>query len=89
MNGGPPPTATATPDAKIEMSEWSYQHEGIESVTGAGQSLKTEAFLGHSASRTMIPHRKAKRKVDGPLELFCGFIVDHQIGIFALPAEYV
>jgi very-long-chain ceramide synthase len=84
MNGSSP--TTATPDGKIEAApEWSHQHESISGVTGVGQKLKTEASLGHPAARTMTPHRKAKRKVDGPLEIFCGFVVEHQIGISKSP----
>lgn len=33
------------------------------------------------ASCTMSTKKKAKRKEDGPLEIVCGWIVQHQIGI--------
>ncbi|TVY48560.1 Sphingosine N-acyltransferase-like protein [Lachnellula occidentalis] len=77
MNGRPP--TTATPDAKVEPApEWSYQND---SISGIGEKLNTETSLGHPAAPTMLPHRRAKRKVDGPLEIFCGFITEHQIGL--------
>lgn len=43
---------------------------------------------GASASfplRTVIAKRKAKRKDDGPLEIVCGWVVAHQIGILERP----
>jgi acyl-CoA-dependent ceramide synthase len=31
--------------------------------------------------RTTITKKKAKRKDDGPLEIVCGWVVEHQLGI--------
>jgi acyl-CoA-dependent ceramide synthase len=40
---------------------------------------------GDSSARftphTMIRKKKAKRKDEGPLEIVCGWIVEHQLGI--------
>jgi acyl-CoA-dependent ceramide synthase len=89
MSGGSP--TTATPDGKIEIDtapEWSYQNGGISGVNEVEKKLEAETFSGYPA-QTMIPHgRKAKRKDDGPLEIFCGWIVEHQIGKYSCPQNY-
>lgn len=80
-----------TPDGKIEIETapaWSYQNGGISGVNEVEKKLEAETFSRYPA-QTMIPHgRKVKRKDDGPLEIFCGWIVEHQIGKPLRPQNY-
>lgn len=88
MSGGSPTTATL--DGKIEIEtapEWSYRNGSIAGGNEVEKKLEAETFSRYPAP-TMIPHRKAKRKDDGPLEIFCGWIVEHQIGKYFCPQNY-
>jgi hypothetical protein len=61
-----------------------WLHENGENVLGIEQKLSLRDSNGYPA-RTMITKRKAKRKDDGPLEIVCGWIVEHQIGTAMSP----
>jgi acyl-CoA-dependent ceramide synthase len=80
MNG-----TSATPGIQNERIEaahvWLPQNG--DNVSGIEQKLSGQGSDGFPA-RTMIIKRKAKRKDDGPLEIVCGWIVDHQTGILRL-----
>jgi acyl-CoA-dependent ceramide synthase len=73
-----PSPQIASQDEKIEIeSEMSYQNG--HSIDSIEQKLHAGSSDGYP-SRTVVIKRKAKRKDDGPLEIVCGFIVEHQIG---------
>ena len=73
------PSLVEARDEKIEVApELSYENgQNIDSIKRKFNKIPTDPFL----PRTLIINRKAKRKDDGPLEIVCGFIVEHQIGI--------
>jgi len=75
------PSPTATPEDKIEVEPHVvYQNE--HNVDSIEQKLNRLSADGYPQS-TLLIKRKAKRKDDGPLEIVCGFIVEHQIGTIA------
>jgi hypothetical protein len=63
---------------KEAAHEW--LHQNGDNVAAIEQKLNGGGS-GAFPERTMIVKRKAKRKDDGPLEIVCGWIVEHQIGI--------
>ena len=73
----PSPTIPLDEKTKIEP-QLSYQN--VHNVATIEQKLHEASSDGYP-SRTLIIKRKAKRKDDGPLEIVCGFIVEHQIGM--------
>jgi len=74
-----PSEISATQNEKIKTAhEWLYQNGN--NISGIEKNLNG-ASSGEYSSRTTVIKRKAKRKEDGPLELFCGWIVEHQIGL--------
>jgi acyl-CoA-dependent ceramide synthase len=77
------PSPIATKDVEIEADpEVSYQNwKSINSTERKINEASSDAF----PPRTLIIKRKAKRKDDGPLEIVCGFIVEHQIGTMRTP----
>ncbi|PMD63312.1 longevity assurance proteins LAG1/LAC1 [Hyaloscypha bicolor E] len=58
--------------------EWIDQND--ENANGLRKKLNDDVSQVFPA-RTVVIDRKAKRKDDGPLEIFCGWIVEHQIGL--------
>ena len=77
-----------TPNEKVEVE--------VEAEAGAGfyrngpniVSIEHNISGGASGSfppRTPLSKRKTKRKEDGPLEIVCGWIVEHQIGMMKVP----
>lgn len=72
------PTVEATHDEKTETApEWMHPNgsNGIEI-----ERKFNDAGSKEFASRVIV-ERKVKRSDDGLLEIVCGWIVDHQIGI--------
>jgi hypothetical protein len=66
------------------QNEKAMAHDWIEQNDENANSLRKKLNDDVSQvfpARTVIIDRKAKRKDDGPLEIFCGWIVEHQIGI--------
>ena len=74
------PSPIATKDVEIEVEpEVSYQNG--DSIDSIEQKITETSSSAAFPPRTLIIKRKAKRKDDGPLEIVCGFIVEHQIGM--------
>jgi acyl-CoA-dependent ceramide synthase len=73
------PSPVEARDEKVEGApEVSYESgQGIDSIEQKLNGTSADPF----PPRTLIIKRRAKRKDDGPLEIVCGFIVEHQIGI--------
>lgn len=73
-----PSSPIASQDEKIEFAPgFSYQNgHNIDSIEQKLHGASRDGF----PPRTLVIKRKAKRKDDGPLEIVCGFIVEHQIG---------
>ncbi|KAH6675123.1 TLC domain-containing protein [Halenospora varia] len=64
---------TASSDIKLEdAQEWTQQNGELRAT------IQQDLDLCHSAGLSSV--RKTK-KDDGPLEIFCGWIVEHQIGL--------
>jgi hypothetical protein len=66
------------------QNEKAMAHDWIEQNDENANSLRKKLNDDVSQvfpARTVVIDRKAKRKDDGPLEIFCGWIVEHQIGI--------
>jgi len=61
----------------LAAHEWIEQND--EHTNGLEKKLNESLSQAYPA-RTVVIDRKAKRKDDGPLELICGWIVEHQIG---------
>ncbi len=69
--------------AAIQNEKVSAAHEWIEQNdehTNGSEKKPNESFSQAYPTRTIVIDRKAKRKDDRPLELICGWIVEHQIG---------
>jgi hypothetical protein len=73
-----PSAVAAMQNEKAMAHEWIEQND--ENVNGLRKKLNDDVSQVFPA-RTVVIDRKAKRKDDGPLEIFCGWIVEHQIGI--------
>jgi acyl-CoA-dependent ceramide synthase len=73
------PSPIAMRDQAIDVEqEVSYQNgHNIDSIE---HKIDVASSSDGFPPRTLIIKRKAKRKDDGPLEIVCGFIVEHQIG---------
>lgn len=72
---------TASSDIKLEdAQEWTQQNGELRAT------IQQDLDLCHSAGLSSV--RKTK-KDDGPLEIFCGWIVEHQIGIFCLNSNAI
>ncbi|TVY67442.1 Sphingosine N-acyltransferase-like protein FUM18 [Lachnellula suecica] len=81
MNGGA--FRPTTPDRKIETalkSEWGYSNGSANGTPGSEEKNGRARDVSLRAP-PVLSHRKAKRKDDGPLEIFCSWIVEHQIGL--------
>ena len=77
---------SATPEIQNERIDPVHErlHQNGDNVSGIEQKLSRHGSDKFPA-RTMIIKRKAKRKDDGPLEIVCGWIVEHQIGMLTFP----
>jgi very-long-chain ceramide synthase len=67
----------------IQNEKASTAHEWIERNEENSNSMEKKLNDGVSQAypaRPVVIDRKAKRKDDGPLEILCGWIVEHQIG---------
>jgi acyl-CoA-dependent ceramide synthase len=74
-----PSAVTAIQNEKIsEAHGWIEKND--ENANGLGKKLNDGISQAYPA-RTVVIDRKAKRKDDGPLEILCRWIVEHQIGI--------
>ena len=74
-----PSAVAAIQNEKVSAAhEWIDQND--ESINGLEKKLNDGVAQAYPA-RTVVIDRKAKRKDDGPLEIFCGWIVEHQIGM--------
>jgi very-long-chain ceramide synthase len=73
--------------AAVQDEKASAAHEWIEQndehTNGLERNLNDSVSQAYP-TRTVVIDRKAKRKDDGPLEIFCGWIVEHQIGVIEL-----
>jgi acyl-CoA-dependent ceramide synthase len=78
-----PSSPIVIPDEKIEV-ESEVTYENRHSIDSTELKLNG-ASAGGFPPRSLIRKRKAKRKDDGPLEIVCGFIIEHQIGTMNLP----
>ena len=69
--------------AAIQNEKVSATHESIEQndeQTNGLEKKLNESLSQAYPARIVVIERKGKRKDDGPLELTCGWIVEHQIG---------
>lgn len=77
-------TSIAVAESKVEVAqetpEWSHHNGNI--IAPLEKTLDHNPPAGLQTP-PMFVHKKAKRKDDGPLEIFCGWIVDHQLGMSA------
>jgi acyl-CoA-dependent ceramide synthase len=64
-------------EEKSEERRWAPEtEEAVEDIEDTYQRNQAEEY----SSRTITVKKKAKKKDDGPLEIFCAMIVEHQIG---------
>jgi acyl-CoA-dependent ceramide synthase len=79
-----PKDAMSSAVAAIEDEKVSRPQEWIEhndkATNGLAQKLNDNISQTYPARRVVID-RKAKRKDDGPLEILCAWVVEHQIGM--------
>lgn len=70
---------------KLEQAhEW--LHQNGNNVLGIEQTIGTnDAGEEEYAAPMMTVRRRPRRKEDGPLEVICGWIIEHQIGMIRLP----
>jgi very-long-chain ceramide synthase len=73
------PTPIDTKENETVEAAQEWLHQNGTNIAGIEQKLNEKYSEGFPA-RTMIIKRKAKRKDDGPLEIFCRWVVDNQIG---------
>ena len=73
------PSPVATKDVEIEADP-EVSHQNGYSINSTEHKINEASSSDAFPPRTLIIKRKAKRKDDGPLEIVCGFIVEHQIG---------
>lgn len=76
------PAAIKIQNEKLEAAqEWLHQNGdnlgGIEFTPAVGDA--EDGYTAH----TMTVRRKAKKNEDGPLEIICGWIFQHQIGMLS------
>lgn len=71
-------TDCALEDEREIAHQW--LHQNGDNVAAIEQKLNGSQ-KGAYPARTIIVKRKVKRKDDGPLEIVCGWIVEHQIGM--------
>jgi len=68
-------------EEKSLEQQWTQQKEvDVANV----EELLFENSHSEEYASTRIVKRKAKKKDEGPLEIFCGMIVEHQIGMTGL-----
>lgn len=78
------PASVEIQNEKLDQAhEW--LHRNGNNVSGIERKFSPDDAEGEYAARTMTVRRKAKRKEDGPLEIICGWIVQHQIGTIVCP----
>lgn len=81
---GDPSETMPMMEEDVEQRSWQQENEeAIEDTEDTYQRHTSEKDSSH----TPAAKRKAKKKDDGPLEIVCGMIVEHQIGMsrFFLP----
>jgi very-long-chain ceramide synthase len=78
MNDHTTRSAIRHENEKEDAHEW--LHQNGNNVAAIEQKLQ-RGHHGEYPARTMIVKRKAKRKEDGPLEIICSWVVEHQIGM--------
>jgi hypothetical protein len=74
------PSAVAAIQNEKASAAQEWREQDDEHTNGTEQKLNDSLSQAYPA-RTIVIDRKAKRKDDGPLEIFCGWIVEHQIGM--------
>ena len=68
---------TVPPNEKLEHTNQSV-YQDVE-LNGSGKEKMHNGGMKNCPSRPML-RRKVKRKEEGPFEIVCGWIVQHQIG---------
>jgi acyl-CoA-dependent ceramide synthase len=81
------PASIKTQHQKPEQArEW--LHQNGKTVGGIGQKIGMNNDGGEEyAAHMMTGRRSTKRREVGPLEIICGWIVEHQIGIVFCPSR--
>lgn len=74
------PSTAATIQNEKASAAHEWVEENNENANILGKRLKDSVSQAYPA-HTVVIDRKAKRKDDRPLEIFCGWIVEHQIGM--------
>ena len=73
------PASIEIQNEKLEAAQ-QWLHQNGNNVGGIEYTPAVEDAEDGYAAHTMTIRRKAKRKEDGPLEIICGWIFQHQIG---------
>jgi acyl-CoA-dependent ceramide synthase len=74
---GDPSETVETMEEKVGEQRWIQQKgETVGDIEDVFEDSEQEEY-----STARPPKRKAKKKDEGPLEIFCGMIVEHQIGM--------
>ena len=81
------PSSIATKDVEID-AEPEVSYENGNTIESIEHKIQKASSSDEFPPRTLIIKRKAKRKEDGPLEIVCGFIVEHQIGMMETLAHF-
>lgn len=79
------PSPIPTPVENFEI-EPKISYQNAHTIDSIEQKLN-RASADRFPPRALIIKRKAKQKDDGPLEVICGFIVEHQIGMMTPPCH--
>lgn len=75
---GDPSEKIVLMEEENEEQQWTQQKENNSGDLEDSFEDKSHQLEEYSTTRTL--KRKAKKKDEGPLEIFCGMIVEHQIG---------
>jgi acyl-CoA-dependent ceramide synthase len=73
------PSQNPTRDEEIDIEQKALYQNG-KNIDSIEHKIHRSSPSDSYPPRSLIIKRKAKRKDDGPLEIVCGFIVEHQIG---------
>ena len=80
MRGPPSATAAEVQNEKIRTEALVSLHRDSDNLNRIEQKHNGDSSVRFTPP-TMIIKKKAKRKDEGPLEIVCGWIVEHQLGI--------
>jgi len=82
--GGPLSATAEVQNEKIQTEALNSLSQESDILNPIGQKHNGDISVRFTP-RTIITKKKAKRKDDGPLEIVCGWVVEHQLGILHSP----